>query len=131
MTPFTDSTIQDKMESYPAAQKPKLLAMRELVYKSAAEQEKVGEISESLKWGQPTFSTKTGSPIRIDKIKDSENIAAYFICTTKLVDRFREIYPDNFKYVGNRSIEFSLNEDFDEEALSHCFAMALTYKLNS
>ncbi|PCH50058.1 MAG: hypothetical protein COC17_06645 [Hyphomicrobiales bacterium] len=133
MTPFKITAVEDVYNAYVPKQKHALLALRELVFEVAKENDKIGKIEEALKWGQPSFLTKTGSTIRIDKIKDSEkispHIAMYFICTTHLVDRFSEIYPDTFSYVGGRAIHFEIGAPYDSDALKHCIAMALTYKL--
>ena len=133
MTPFKNSIVQEVYEAYMPAQKQALMALRELVFETANAHDKIGEVEEALKWRQPSFLTKTGSTIRIDKIKDSEDVAMYFICTTHLVDRFREIYSDTFNYVNGRAIYFEIGKPFkksgDKEALKHCIAMALTHKL--
>lgn len=133
MTPFKNTAVEDFYNAYAPKQKQALMVLRELVYEVANENDTIGEIEEALKWGQPSFLTKTGSTIRIDKIKDSENISPrivmYFICTTHLVDRFCEIYPDTFNYQGGRAIHFEIGKPFDIDALKHCIAMALTNKL--
>lgn len=135
MRPFKNKDVQQVYQAYAPAKKQALLALRELVFEVAGSQEKIGEIEEALKWGQPSFLTKTGSTIRIDKVKDSENVSPrivmYFICTTHLVDRFSEIYPDTFKYEGGRAIHFEIGKPFDIDALKHCIAMALTHKLKN
>lgn len=84
-----------------------------------------------MKWGQPSFIAKpksVGSTVRIDKKGDG--VSVYFICTTGLVERFRDIYPDTFNYIGNREIHFGPDDVFPEEELSHCISMALTYHKN-
>lgn len=148
MTPFKNKDVQQVYQAYAPAKKQALLALRELVFEVAGAHEKIGEIEEALKWGQPSFLTKTGSTIRLDqiksdKIKDSEKgsekdsedvsprIVMYFICTTHLVDRFSEIYPDTFSYEGGRAIHFEIGKPFDIDALKHCIAMALTHKLKN
>ncbi len=54
----------------------------------------------------------------------------YFHCQTTLVDTFKEMYQDVFKFGGNRSINFSENDKVPAEALSQCISLALTYHLN-
>jgi hypothetical protein len=56
--------------------------------------------------------------------------AVYFHCQTDLVATFRELYPDEFRYGGNRSILFNTDDAIPEPALRHCVALALTYHLN-
>ncbi|MEO0909576.1 MAG: hypothetical protein AAFX96_04300, partial [Pseudomonadota bacterium] len=71
---------------------------------------------------------RIGSTVRIDKSGDG--VSVYFICTTGLVDQFREIYPESFNYVGNREIHFDLKDKLPKDELKHCIAMAFTHHLN-
>jgi hypothetical protein len=54
----------------------------------------------------------------------------YFHCQTNLVETFRDLYPDEFSYGGNRCIILDAVDDVAEPALRHCVALALTYHLN-
>ncbi len=56
--------------------------------------------------------------------------AVYFHCQTDLVETFRELYPTELRYGGNRSILLNTEDDIPELALRHCVALALTYHLN-
>jgi hypothetical protein len=51
----------------------------------------------------------------------------YFNCRTKLVDTFRELYRDQFKFYGNRAIVFHEGDEIPIDALKHCILLALTY----
>ncbi len=126
-----NSQIDSILSGYPEAQKTRLEQLRELVHNTAGNIEEITGLDESLKWGQPSFAAKPkglGSSVRIDK--RDEGVSIYFICNTGLVDQFREIYPDTFNYIGNREIHFAKDDLFNEEELSHCIAMALTYHKN-
>ncbi len=118
---------------YPEPTREKLLFLRDLVLQTAKETAGVGKIEEALKWGQPSFltpETKNGSTIRIDQTKaDNGQYAIYFHCQTNLVDRFRELYPQEMKYGGNRCIIFEAEDNIPVPALKHCISMALTYHL--
>ena len=52
-----------------------------------------------------------------------------FICHTNLVEEFRALYPEALTYEGNRAIVLAKDDEPDREALAHCIALALTYKL--
>lgn len=55
-------------DSYPEEMRVKLLFLRRLIYETAASLEEVGELEETLKWGEPSYLTpksKSGSTIRI------------------------------------------------------------------
>ena len=120
-------------DRYPERMREKLLFLRRLIIETAATTDGVGELEETLKWGEPSYltpQTKSGSTVRIDwKKKKEDEYAMYFKCTTTLVESFREKYPTEFKYGGNRSIIFNEEDDVPVEALKDCIAMALTYHL--
>lgn len=103
--------------------------LRLLVFETAAETRGVGELAESLKWGEPSYTPKkprTGSSVRIGATKDGR-VAAYFICHTHLVTRFREHYGDRLTFEGDRAILLDPAAPLPRDELRHCFAMALTY----
>ncbi|WP_424192543.1 DUF1801 domain-containing protein [Ampullimonas aquatilis] len=134
MLPITHPQVASKFASYPPLMRDKLLALRELIYATAAATTGVGELEETLKWGEPAYLTsasKSGSTIRIDwKPKQPEQYAMYFHCQTNLVDTFRTLFPNDFHFVGHRSIVFDTDEVVPHKELAYCIAMALTYHLN-
>ena len=121
-------------DAYPDGVRSRLMELRLLIINVAAETEGVGELEETLKWGQPSYLTtqsKGGSTIRIDQVKsEPEKYAMYFICHTDLVATFRQIYGDLFTFDGERAILFDVRDDVPEDALVHCIALALTYHQN-
>jgi Domain of unknown function (DU1801) len=131
----TSNPLVDAVFStYPAPIKARLLALRQLILDTAEATEGVGALQETLKWGQPSYlttATKSGSTIRIDQVKSATNdqYALYFHCQTDLVETFRELYPTEFRYAGNRSILLNAADKIPEPALRHCVALALTYHL--
>lgn len=119
--------------AYPAEIRPKLMFLRQLIFDVASRVAGVGELEETLRWGQPSYltvQTKSGSLIRIDQIKTKKGkYAMYFHCQTTLVDTFKEIYHAQFEFSGNRSIIFSVENPVPVDELSHCISMALTYRM--
>jgi hypothetical protein len=131
---FSDPAVDAVFSAYPKPLKAKLLALRRLIFDTAKTTKGVGAVQETLKWGQPSYltpETKSGSTIRIDRVKsDANRYAVYFHCQTDLVETFRELYPTELRYGGNRSILLDTEDDIPEPALRHCVALALTYHLN-
>ena len=131
---FECKKVQEKFELYPKNVKSQLLFLRDLIFKIAAQTEMVGDIEETLKWGEPSYvtsKTRSGSTVRIDwKQGTPDNYYIYFNCKTTLVDSFKEIYGDIFIYGGNRSLIFHKDEQIPVNELSDCIAMALTYHLS-
>jgi hypothetical protein len=131
-TKFINKEVKEVFNRYNKDVGAKLLFLRELIFKTAEQTDGVGEIEETLKWNEPSYITKpkSGSTIRLNRIKDSNKYAMYFNCQTTLVSTFRQIYPTEFKYEGNRSIVFELTDKVSVEELSHCISLALTYHIN-
>ncbi len=119
--------VKAKFESYPENVRAHLLDLRQLIMAVAAD-ENLGDVEESLKWGQPSYRTKDGSPLRIDwKPKVPEEYAMYFNCSTRLVDTFRELHRDELQFQENREITFNLGENLPEQAVRQCISIALKY----
>jgi len=114
----------------PRVQK-RLMNLRQMIFDVAEKTEGVGELEETLRWGQPGYVTsksKSGSLIRIDQINGSDGqYAMYFICHTNLAETFRERYRDKLAFEGNRCLVFHQDEDLPVEELEDCISMALTY----
>lgn len=130
MKRFADKAVAGVFENYPAGLRRKLMALRDLIFKVAAETDGVGKLTETLKWGQPSYLTqesRSGSTVRIDRLKGGDGCAIYFHCQSGLVDRFREIYPDTFRYEGKRAIVLDERDRLPVRALRHCIGLALTH----
>jgi hypothetical protein len=54
----------------------------------------------------------------------------YFKCTANLVVAFKERYPKVFRFGGNRSIVFNIDDEIPVRELKSCIVLALTYHLN-
>ena len=124
-------SVKKVFDAYPEPLQSKLLSLRQLILEVASDLPDVGEIEETLKWGQPSYLTpvsKSGSTIRIDQHNPtSEQYAMYLNCQTTLIDTFRHLYPDEFLYEGNRAIVFDSDQQLPIEPLKHCIELALTY----
>lgn len=106
----------------------KLRYLRELILETARETEDLLQLEETLKWGEPSYLTKKGSTIRLNKRKANPNqYAIFFKCTSKLVVTFKAIYGDIFKYEKTRAIVFDLEDEIPTSELKHCIQLALTY----
>jgi hypothetical protein len=131
----SDPAIAAVFGAYEKDVRAKLLQLRRLIFDTAQETEGVGGLEETLKWGQPSYLTphsKSGSTIRIDRVKaEPDQVALYFHCQTNLVATFRELYPQELRYDGNRAIVLDVKGAVPEPALRHCISLALTYHLKA
>ncbi|MEP0073165.1 MAG: DUF1801 domain-containing protein [Marinomonas sp.] len=120
--------VKDRFDEFPANARTKLEALRSLVFKVASELD-LGEVEESLKWGEPSYNVKTGSPLRLDwKPKSPDHYYLFFNCQTKLVDTFRELYREELEFQGNRTIVLSLSKPLPEAIIKSCLELTLTYQ---
>jgi Domain of unknown function (DU1801) len=128
--PIAHPAVQAVFDSYPPKLRSKLLALRQLIVDTAASTSGVGALEETLKWGEPAYVTtqsKSGSTVRIDRKKNQDRYAIYFNCNTTLVDTFRSLFPQSFKFEGNRALVFAVEDALPTVDLAFCIAMALTY----
>lgn len=131
---FNNPEVAAIFKAYPEHVAEKLLFLRQLIFDTASAIKEVGELEETIRWGQPSYLTtksKSGSIIRIDQRKPSQQqYAIYFHCQTTLVDTFKEMFQGVFNYEGNRSIILSIDDKIPVKELSYCISLALTYHLN-
>ncbi|MEP5182076.1 MAG: DUF1801 domain-containing protein [Rhizobiaceae bacterium] len=117
-----------------------LLLCRELIFDAAGTVDEIGTITETLKWGQPSYLTEatgSGSTIRLAPAEmeaASGGVAttkpALFVhCATDLIEQFKTFYPATFDYQGKRALVIRDDIAAVREELRHCMALALTYKL--
>lgn len=134
MPAFADPAVEAVFTACPPVLKKKLLALRNMIFEVAASTAGVGQLQETLKWGEPAYLTatsKSGSTVRMAPRKGSSTqYALYFNCQTTLVDSFRTMFPVEFSYERNRAIVFDTADKVPAQALKFCLAMALTYHRN-
>ena len=125
--------VQYLFDTYPEATREKLMGLRQLILDVAAETEGVGTIQETLKWGQISYLTsqpKSGTTIRIDEYqRETEEVALFVHCQTNLVDTFRQMSPDSFRYEGSRVVIWDNLNELQIDLLKDFIELALTYHL--
>jgi hypothetical protein len=133
-TRIVDADVATTFASYPPNITAKLLRIRKMIFDVAAETDGVGELEETLRWGEPTYLTtrsKSGSMVRMAwKQALPDRYALYFHCQTNLIATFKGLYPDEFTYEGKRSISFAARAGVPVDPLRHCIALTLTYHLD-
>lgn len=132
-TPPVPAAVSAAFDAFPMPVRTRLLAVRGLIFETAAATAGVGPLTETLKWGEPAYlteATASGSTIRLGQPKGADGeCAVLFNCRTTLVDDFRTHFPDVFTYQGNRAILLDVNGPLPTRPLAICLGMALTYHL--
>lgn len=127
---FGDPAVAAIFAGYSANVRRKLLVLRQLIFDTASATEGVGELEETLRWGEPSYlttQTRSGSMVRINATGLEGRYAMYFHCQTNLVETFRDRYADKFTFEKNRAIVFENGDAVAVKELRHCIALALTY----
>lgn len=119
--------------AYPEAAQARFTILRRLIFETADQHPEIGPLTESLKWGEPSYAPKrarTGTAVRIAwKEKAPEAISLFVNCQTSLVSDWRDLYENELNLIGNRELRLPLDKGLPEAPLRHCVAMALTYHL--
>ena len=127
MVPFADPKVENVFQTYPENVRPKMLALRQLVFDTSAVLG-IRNLEETLKWGEPSYLCTSGSTLRMDwKPKEPDHYFLFFHCQSLLVPTFRALYAEAFTFDENRAIRLGLDEKLDQAKLSHCIELTLTY----
>jgi hypothetical protein len=90
----------------------------------------MGAIEETLRWGEPAYLTtasRSASTVRLGWKKSAPTrYAMYFNWQTDLVAPFRSLFPNDFRFEGNRAIVFDQQDVVPTDSLAFCIAAALT-----
>jgi len=124
--------VTQAFEDYPASVRKVLLDVRKLVFKIQEKDTEIGELNETLRWGELTYLTekpKTGSMIRLAMTRSGEP-AVFFHCGTSLIDQFRTQYAHVFEFEKNRALVLTGPVSDIKAELSDCLTQALRYKLD-
>ncbi len=129
--PFSNPKVKAVFDGFPRTERSGLLKLRALIFKVAAKNQKIGQLQETLKWGQPAYltpETKSGSTIRLGLPKTG-GFAIYTNCQTTILSEFQHMFPDGLTYEGNRAIHFSTKDKIPLDKIELLIMRALTYHL--
>ena len=122
-----NNAVKAKFDLYPVSARSKLMKIRTAIFALIGEAY-VDDISETLKWGEPSYVSKHGSTVRLGwSPKLPDHISVFFNCNTMLVETFREVYQDTFQFIGKREIRLLLSDEVPIAALQSCLLMSLRY----
>jgi len=129
ITIIESQDVQKKLDVYPQHVRKRMIEVRNLILKTAEKTPGVTIIEESLKWGEPSYAVKGGSPVRFDwKPKLPDHYMIYFNCKTDLVASFRLAYGDLFSYEKNRAIVLNLEGELPKKEIQNCLQRAFLYQ---
>jgi Domain of unknown function (DU1801) len=133
--PVMDPAVRAAFAAFPPDVRRASMHVRALIFETAAATPGVGPIEERLRWGEPAYltsATRSGSTVRLGwHPSKRDECQVLFHCRTTLVERFRTLFPNDFRFEGQRAIVFACDASPPRDALRHCIALALTYHLHA
>ena len=130
-TPIENPAIQAVFDHFPDDVRPRLLALRQLIFSTASTLKNCGGVTETLKWHQPSYQRvepRSGTPIRLGMPKRLRgHYALYVHCQTSVMETVQQIYGDQFSFEGTRGVLMRAEQTYPTDALAHIISIALTY----
>lgn len=121
-------------EKYKDDDRQVLLELRHLVIKTARDDNRIGKLTETLKWGEPAFltdETKAGSTLRLGYSKLSNSPALFVSCSTPLLMTLKELDTAGvLQYHGLRDIAVPNITSKNTGMIQTCILKTLTYHLD-
>ncbi|MDU9004237.1 DUF1801 domain-containing protein [Sedimentitalea todarodis] len=129
--PFADTQVEGVFDAFDDTARPGLMGLRDLILDTAASDNRVGEVTEALRWGQPAYLTpvtKSGTTLRIAPHK-SASFALYVHCQTTLMSDYTAEFPGRDRIDGKRAVLFGDPSEIDPMRHGWLISRALTYHL--
>ncbi|MCU0829336.1 MAG: DUF1801 domain-containing protein [Tabrizicola sp.] len=129
MPPMSSEVAAQFAATSPSAREG-MLALRQMVFATAAGTPGVGPLTEALRWGQPAYLTQetgAGSSLRIGPF--GPGFALFVHCQTSLIADFLSGPGAGFRTSGSRAVVFDSIGDLDPGPISGLIRTALTWHL--
>lgn len=127
--PFPSAQVQTAFQVPDPLAREGLLALRNLILDTAQSLPQIGEIEESLRWGQPAYltsQTKSGTTIRVGLSKQAR-FALFVHCQTTVISEFEQSFPGWDLIDGNRAVLFDRKRDIEPFRHGWLIRRAFTY----
>ena len=95
---FENPEVAGVFKTYPREIRKQLMSVRRLIFETASATEGVGELEETLRWGEPAYLTtqsKSGTTVRLGWKKSNQSqYALHFHCQSRLIETCKTLFPD-------------------------------------
>lgn len=128
MRPFDNPKVASAFEALAPPTRTGALALRDLIFDTAASLSDAPLVNEDLRWGQPAYLAPKGSTIRLGGHK-SASFALFVHCQSRLMGDFTSVFPGEDRIDGTRAVLFDSPDQIDPNRHGWLIARALTYHL--
>ena len=127
--PAIPDDVAAAFDALPQSKRSVLLQLRQMIFDVATKVPAAGAVTETLKWGQPSYAVVTGTPVRLGVTK--AGVPAVFVhCQTTIVSGARSALETDLRFEGNRAVLVPPDRPFPEAALRQVIHAALVYRLS-
>ena len=131
MYPFASAKVEEVFDLKDEEARRGLLALRELIFETAAENPAVGRVEETLRWGQPAYLTpdsKSGSTLRLGVPKGAR-FGLFVHCQSRLIPEYLVTFPAWDRVEGTRAVLFDHPDEVERIRHGWLIKRALTYHI--
>lgn len=110
-----------------------MLRLRALIHETAADLPQIGQLHETLRWGQPAYltpDTKAATTLRLG-VPKAARFALFVHCRTSLISDFSAAFPGWDRVEGSRAVLFDDPAQIDPLRHGWLIRQALTYHLGA
>lgn len=126
--------VSDVIKSYPDRAQKYAFELRRLILETAAADSRIGPLTETLKWREPSYLTEvtqSGTTLRFDwKEKYPDKLGLFVNCQTTLIRSFQDLFSDVLNFEGTRAIWLDMQQPLPRDVLAICIGKTLTYHLD-
>ena len=126
VTEYANQKVAAAYAAFPQDSLAIAIALRELVLETARTMPEVGPVTESLKWGQPSYVVKKGTALRI-AVPKGGGCGLYAHCQSGVIAHYAATVAGPDKIDGTRGVIFQTVDDVVPERLRLLIRHALTY----
>ncbi|MEO1399191.1 MAG: DUF1801 domain-containing protein [Pseudomonadota bacterium] len=124
------AAVETAFATMPSEAGAVLRRVREQIMAQSSANSTIGKVTETLKWGQPSYlteQTKSGSTLRLGVTKESKKPAIFVHCQSSLAEEIRELYGDTLSLPDKRHVVLPSRIEEHADALDHIVSLILTY----
>jgi len=129
--PFASAKVEQAFALDDVEARCGLLALRALILDTAAKLPAVGQIEETLRWGQPAYLTpdsKSGSTLRLG-VPKAARFGLFVHCQSQLIPEFITTFPAWDRVEGTRAVLFDHANEVEPLRHGWLIKRALTYHI--
>ncbi|MEM1037860.1 MAG: hypothetical protein AAGI12_00145 [Pseudomonadota bacterium] len=125
-----DAAVQKAFAALPPSASKILLQVRERILAQSTANATIGPVTETLKWGQPSYlteKTQAGSTLRLSTTKEDQKPAIFVHCQSGLADEIRDLYGDTLSVPDQRHVVLPHMMEDHAQTIDHVIALVLTH----